>query len=268
MTYFPRQPVRCWGCQRQFTPPPPRPTGRRNLAPAPLQVNLGSGNVYVPDGVKPPSPAEALQPVTTPRPAPDARCLGNCQPLVGGMQGALFPGPSAMAGASGGPPGMSSQCGNALMGSGSAAAAVCEHLDAAGQQLVQWAMSHPEEALLACGMVPVVGLPCNLVLAGIAASRGDSAGVMLSLLAAGIDLVALTPPGADAEALINETRLSRTAFSRSGVNSGIRSTSDWERRVRHLRTEDGKRADGVAELQRSLGGEPTERGRGVSTSAP
>jgi hypothetical protein len=72
----------------------------------------------------------------------------------------------------------------------------------------------------------------------------------------------LTPPGADAEALINETRLSRTAFSRRGVNSGIRSTSDWKGRVRHLRTEDGKRADGIAELQRSLGGEPTGRGSG------
>jgi hypothetical protein len=55
----------------------------------------------------------------------------------------------------------------------------------------------------------VVGLPCNLILAGIDVARGDSSAAALSLLAAGLDLVSMTPEGEGAEAAIDGPRLRR-----------------------------------------------------------
>jgi RHS repeat-associated protein len=155
------------------------------VKPPPLgspDAGNGSGppRLYLPDGV---------QPAASGAPAVGAAnqqgsCQG-CKPLQGGS-------------GSGAPPPGAFNCTSDLMGAlggqsqeglGGRLTQAREQVARLGQAALRSVVEHPTQALLACGLIPMLGIPCNLALAGIEASRGDYMGVLFSVLAAGADLV-------------------------------------------------------------------------------
>lgn len=185
-------------------PPHSVPSGQRHLPPPPLKPTIPD-EVFLPIGVKAPTGGPTLPPVTDPRPTPGGGCTGGCTPLMGGPIGALLPGPFAVGGTPGDP--LGSQCGNPLMRQDDPSGALCKQLMSKARNLVQWVAAHPEESLLLCGMVPVVGAFCNAGLAVMHASRGDWRS---ALLFAGAAAASLIPgEGEEADLAINGPRLAR-----------------------------------------------------------
>jgi hypothetical protein len=185
---------------------PLNPGQSRPAGPGPQDGNRGSFDPnwpahvkpypsgQAPEGTGPPrvDPRQAMSvgvPVTVvPRGPADsggglAPCLGCTE-----LQGAAAPG-------SGG-----SQCGNPFLPRDSPMGTLCDKL----------AMS-PEQALMVCGMIPLVGLPCNLALAAIDYSRGDYPGMALNLAAAGADLIGMAAIVREAGSVAKEARVARAA---------------------------------------------------------
>jgi hypothetical protein len=109
-------------------------------------------------------------------------CMGTCTGMQSGDSGqGIVPGAMGAAAPFGGG---GSQCNRDFGGGGLTPSAwqdVCDEAQALGKSIGQWIVDSPEAALTLCSMVPAIGVPCSLVLAGIDLSRGDYLGAGLAV---------------------------------------------------------------------------------------
>ena len=164
-------------------------------------------------GMAIPNSLVALASASSAKAIDPTNCMGSCTGMQSGdsAQGIV---PGAM-GAAGAPFGGGAQCSRDFGGlTPPAWLDVCDEAQALGKSVGQWIVDNPEAALMLCGMVPVIGVPCNLVLAGIDISRGDYLGAGLAVG------MALLPGAGAAREMAAELRAGR-AIAAAGERGPI-----------------------------------------------